>query len=203
MRCLSLIWQIGLCLPLASLAQGTFRVGFEQSSYSVPAGGTVTVNVLIDPVPASGLFSFGVQLNSDGSQARVESAAGITVPAPLDFNGAFGPALKSVTPGMAGVKGTVDFSATPPKYYSGGLLATFTVRDLTAAARTSYLLSLGIYRTLGPAESVFVNGAGETLDGEISFGSATVTVIPEPTGALLLLLGGALLAGRRKHNHGR
>jgi hypothetical protein len=184
----------GALWPLALGAQGTFQARFDHSSYSVAPGEVLAVGVVIDPVPVSGLFSFGVRINFDPLEAQPLSAASIVVPLPLDFNSVLGPgASRVVDAGMAAVKGTVQFSAVPPPAYTGSLLATFYLKNADSTLGKTYPLSLQLFRTLGPAESVFVNGLGQPLDAQMIFGSAVVTVIPEPCSWMLLALGGLLL----------
>jgi hypothetical protein len=77
------------------------------------------------------------------------------------------------------VKGTVSFSVQPLTSYPGALLATFLVTDRTLSAGGSYQIGLSLFRTLGPTETVFVDGAGHALDGGITFGSAEIEVVPE------------------------
>lgn len=184
---MAIIWAMGAILPLAANAQGTFRVRFDQNSYSITPGGTVSVGVVIDPAPEFGLFSYGLKVAFDEAWARVANASAITVPAPLDHNGVLGPgAIRLVQDGLAAVKGTVDFLASPPEFYSGTVLATIQLQDIGGQPGESYPITLDIYQTLEPTESVFVTGAGETLDGFLDFGSAIVTIVPEPSTALLL-----------------
>jgi hypothetical protein len=183
--------------PLVSHAQGTFSVHFEQPNYLIQPGGTIPVNVVIDPLPSSGLFSYGVNVNFDPARALLESM-GIHVPPPLDFNGVLGPgALAASGTGFAAVKGTVSFSVQPLTPYSGALLATFLVTDKSALVGSSYTLGLSLFRTLGPGETVFVDGKGNSLDGSLAFGSTLIEVVPEPGTVKLLALGGCccLLSG--------
>jgi hypothetical protein len=171
--------------------QGSFGVRFDSSSYTTQPGGTIPVSVVIDPAPGNGLFSYGVSVNFDPARALVE-LVGIEVPPELDFNGvAAGGALRAVADGVASVKGTVDFSVLPIPAYKGSLLASFLVTDRLGVAGSSTPLGLSLFRTLGPGETIFVDGSGRALDDKILFGSATITVIPEP-GVLSLLLFGCI-----------
>jgi hypothetical protein len=193
----TIIWAIGVALPLSVVGQGTFRVRFDQTSYVVTPESTLTVGIVIDPAPLSGLFSYGMKVVFDEAFARVEAASAISVPPPLDFNGVLGPgADRSIGSGFAAVKGTVDFFLSPPQNYGGSLLANISVKNLVNEAGQTYPLSIEIYRTLGPSESVFVNGAGEALDRQLTFGTALVHVVPEPSGLVLMILG--LAGGRLK-----
>ncbi len=176
----------------AASAQITHTIGFDRDLYQITPGQTFVVTVAIEPNSLSGLFSYAVKLNVDDLKARVSGAASISVPAALDFNGVAGPgALKAVGTGFAAVKGTVDFFASPVVYYSGSQLAIFTLTDRSATFGR-YTLSLEGYNTLGPTESLFVDGAGTVLDKSITFGTATVNVVPEPSVVLLGLCGGAV-----------
>lgn len=187
-------WLCLLAWPV--MAQGTFQVRFAQPAYSIAPGTSTAVSVLIDPVPEPGLFSFGLKMAFDEAMARVESAASISIPPPLDFNGVLGPgAIKSVGSGFATAKGTVNFFVTPVPY-AESLLATFVLSDQSGAVGQSYSITLDIHRTLGPAESVFVTGAGGVLDLQLGFGSALVTVVPEPGSWLLIFAGGCVFLVR-------
>jgi hypothetical protein len=197
--------RIALCCLYATLtagsafAQGTFSVHFDQSNYNLQPGGTIPVSVVIDPVPGGGLFSYGVSASFDPAGALL-GFAGINVPKELDFNGVLGPgASQMITDGTAAVKGTVSFSLVPIQGYSGALLATFLVTDHSGVPGNSTPLTLALYRTLGTSEHVFVDAQGQTLDDKLTFGSATITVIPEPGVLSLLLVGGCCWFYRATH----
>ena len=70
-----------------------------------------------------------------------------------------------------------------------------------AVGPDSYPLRLEFFRTVGPNEQFFLDGAGAVLDGQIEFGEALVVVIPEPSaGALIAIalgLGGLNWAAAR------
>lgn len=95
--------------------------------------------------------------------------------------------------GSVPVKGTVDFNAINARY-KGALLTTFTLKNKAAPGQT-YVLTLDLFRTLGPTESVFVDGAGVNLDPSISFQSVEVMVVPEPSVAALVALSSIALLG--------
>jgi hypothetical protein len=79
--------------------------------------------------------------------------------------------------------------------YSGTLLATIEITNLAPGG--SYLLTLGRYST-SPTFAEFVDWGGNSLDGQVSFGSATVTAVPEPATMALVGLGGLFLLKRRR-----
>lgn len=186
-------------LPGWAFGQGTFAVRFDQSRYAVDPGGTFQVSALIDPVPAGGLFSFGVQLLFEPTNVQIASDRAIVVSAALNFNGPAGiGALKVIGPGSAGAKGSIDPSILPPQGYIGSSLVSFQITDLSLAPGQSYQVRLGLFRTLGPTESVFVSGNGEQLDNDIAFGTALVEVVPEPSIVWILLTAALAIGLTRK-----
>lgn len=193
MRPFLIVTLLWLLATQHSAAQGTFRVRFQEASYSVVPGADVRVTVLIDPVPEAGLFSYGLRIAWDAAMARVESASSVVIPPPLAFNGVQGPGpMIALGDGFAAAKGTVDIFAADVQAYSGNVLATVVLRNLSGEVGRSYPLALELYRTLGASESIFVTGKGEVLDGMLSLGSGLIVVIPEFSAAHLLVLGTCL-----------
>jgi hypothetical protein len=184
--------QLGFGLSL--LGQGVISVQFDQEEYFLQPSSLTPVGVELGTAIPEGLFSFGVRMVYDPILGGVVNEDAILVPPALDYNGAQGPgALKAVGQGFAAVKGTVDALAFPAVYYAGSELATFNVTALTPG---DYAVTLELYRTLGPTESIFVSGNGVTLDSQIRFGTAIFHVVPEPAsgflagaGLLLMLVG--------------
>jgi hypothetical protein len=180
--------------PAGVHAQGTIQVRFERPAYFVEPNQSVSVNVVIDPVPANGIFSYGVRL---GIPLVGVAASSITVPPPLDFNGVLGAgALKAFEDGFAGVKGTVDFSSTSVQSYPGSLLSTILLADMSGYFGAAYELHLEFFRTVGPSETLFVDGLGTSLDDRIIFGSTVIMVIPEPSTGSLFAAGLLFLHAR-------
>jgi hypothetical protein len=185
------------CL-LAISARADFVIRFNQQEYVVPPQQEFVAQLLIDPAPTNGLASFGLILTFDAIRAQIADINSILVPIQLNFNGVNGPgALKATGNGFGAVKGTVNFFNDPLQPYFGSLLATFRITNLGSE---QYTLGAELYRTLGAAESIFVDGAGTILDQQLSFSSARV--VPEPSTVGLLGLGGlAMVCWRRKVSH--
>jgi len=170
-------------------------VRFDREDYVVQPGASVAIQVSLDTTLAKGLYSYGEVLVYDPLAGRVVDLDSIVVPTELNFNGVEGPgALKHISDGAVGVKGTVDFFAQSTASYSGRVLATFKILPL---APGDYVLKLKPFNTLGPTESVFIGGDGTKLDDQIGFGSAQLHVIPEPSGMALMMWGGSVFLLKR------
>ena len=170
---------ISLLSPSLVFAQPSFTVRFDRPQYDIAPGEVFPVKLLIDPIPPTGLHSFGVRLKFDSTHASVGDASAVIPAPPLDFDGVRGPgAMKAVGSGYAAVKGTVDGSVQPPVFYTQEILATFPVADL---APGPYTLKAEFFNTLGPTEQIFVDGLGSVLDSQIAFGEAVVNYRPSVT----------------------
>jgi len=155
----------------------------------------VTLSIAYETDEPMDLFSYGVKLfgTSNADHILFDSVQPV---ASLDFNGVAGDgALVAIMAGEAGVKGTVNLANDPLQIYQGSELATFT---LSVGAAGNYELTSDFFNTLGPTEAIFVSGDGTQLDPLLAFSKATITVIPEPSSALLLGAGAVFFcAGRR------
>ena len=177
---------LGLMGFSGNAADGSLKVGFEQPQYQVNVGQAFSVNVALPPLP-NGLFSYGIRLILPAGKVVAGSSDAAVVPLPINFNGTAGPgAFRQVTTDFIGVKGTVNFGGTL-EAYKGALLTSFNLKNQAGVGET-YTLTLDLFRTLGPTETVFVDGLGVNLDPLVTFGSASVTVVPEPSVAVLLVL---------------
>jgi hypothetical protein len=193
------VLAFGLTLILSGTVMADPRVYFNQSNYNVSPGGSVSVSIRIDgdsiaagdQSVTNGLYAYGVRASFPAANAAVAPGS-ITVPAELDFNGFSAGASKSIGSGFAEVLGNVDQSPFPSVNYTGNLLSSFTLNDLTLAPG-NYQLSLGLHSLAG---NKFIDGEGNPLDSSIQFGTATVTVVPEPMAMSLLSLCGILIRTR-------
>ena len=150
------------------------QVQLAEESYEVAPGGVVRLAVEIDYAAgeAGTLFSYGVRLVPD-SVAGV-SVVGITAEEELDFNGVFGAGAQTDTDlAVLGAKGTIDIAGFPGNEYGGERLVVFELRFDEVG---EFELGLDFFRTAGEREDVFIDGAGESLDGGIAFRGAVVRV---------------------------
>lgn len=173
---------VGGAMALGGAVQAV-DVDFEQTAYNVAPGEPVQLRVMIDyedHVPRS-LFSYGLRLTSS-PEAGV-TVSGIEVPPELDFNISTGAAAKDLTPDIWSVKGHVALAA-PPTYYTGTLLATYTVQFTQPG---TYTLGLVVNQTQGSSESVFVDGDGNTLDGELTPMGTTQVVVGQLSAPVLTI----------------
>lgn len=166
-------------------ATAAFRVQFTQNEYVLNSPTErFLVQVVIDadavrpgnqPVP-SGLLSMGVRITPEAAKAKVANAGEISIVPALDSDGGFGPGARAVNTfvGSATAKGFVPLIDPP---YAGTSLVSFWVTGVSSAM--PYNLSLSLFRE-APTESVFVTGGGQVIDEQIVFGTARVTLIPEP-----------------------
>ena len=177
----SLAW-----LVVVAHASAAILVTFDQSEYVLANASTpLLFDVVIDADDAApgiqplaeGLFSIGLRVEFSDVKAEAMSPAAVAAATPLDH---FGPLIGAdvfVAPGEAALRGNtpLPLPGNPIVPYTGSSLATFTLDNL-AAPSGSYGLSLDFYKPLGPTEDSFVDGLGATLDPQIVFGTAVVTV---------------------------
>ena len=203
----------------APTSQAGFFLTFDQTIYTVAAGGTVSLNVSLqwapdvssrsaDPLATLGLISGGVGLRS-------ASAGLFALADPLaDIDG--NPLFDALT--------TYDAQSGPP-FTGTGLIAGLSEGALfnpaVAAANPGAPVFLGTFRLRGASAGTAIITAGRldplggseyltlsdgtALDGVTSFGTAEVTVtgadgvqpVPAPMSAALLAGSACLLAARR------
>jgi hypothetical protein len=171
---------------------------FDQDVYAVQPGETFAVKLLLDvdetlpgyQLPDSGLFSMGIKLLFDSSNAVVTSVDSIVIPDPLNSDGLGGDAPREVGQGFAGAAGARPLGST--EGYSDPLLVTILVTDLNALdPAESYDLNLDFFYP-EPFEN-FLDYEQNPLDSGIDFGMASVLLVPEPASGLLMMFGGATL----------
>lgn len=178
-------------------AQGTvpFEVYVDPRESVVNAAtATFDASIRMRGLPEEGLFSYGVQVFYPTDILAVAGPGSVSLVEALDFNGPFRlGALKSLSPGVVGIKGTVDLGTPTLTPYTGELLATVHFQLASPTTFGKGTLELTEFRTLGPAESIFVTPSGSVLDSGVTFQGGSFSVIPEPSPSWLLGIG--LVAG--------
>ena len=170
-----------------SAQEGTYEVRFGQTEYLAAESAGFTSDIIIDPVPPGGLFSYGLAV-------EVQSASGIAgvinlLPSDtLNFNGVKGAgAIVASITGGASARGTSDFFAVAKTNHTAGVIASFDAMSLPV---DDYTLQLRPFRTLGQGEQLFIGGNCVVLDPDINFGSASLAIVEGfPEGELSLLEG--------------
>ena len=168
-------------------------VGFPEPAYQIPLGQEFQAPVRMHPMPQYGLFSYGLIVTVEGSNGLI----GITTLTPkllLDFDGINGPGSRGITAasGRFTSKGTANmFPSDKPNHTEADLGSV----NIAALPGGTYIVRLAPYNTLGPTESVFVDGRCQALDELISVGSAVITVVSHPQAIITAV--GPMLADRQ------
>jgi hypothetical protein len=154
------------------IASTSYLVTFGQEQYVIQGGETFPVQVFISPAPPAGLYSLGLKMRLNSTNAQISGVGAISVPADFSFDGPRAQsAVVAVGSNFAAIKSTTQFYSDSLHSSSNALLATFFITD---KAPGSYQLQLEFFNTLGPTENIFVDGAGQVLDPYITFNTATV-----------------------------
>jgi len=180
--------------PESPALRPAFVVRFAQDKYIVGVNDFVLeVSLIVEPPPPAGLVSYGVRMNFDPGVFRTDPGL-MRVPGALDFNGIAGAgALLDAGLGYATAKGTVDLLGASLRPYDSALIAVVGLVPTRREVGLTGTLSLGLYPAFEPGEAVFVGGDGTVLDADLGFGTATFTLIPEPSGLPLMGLGVGML----------
>ena len=171
-----------LCVPSALAQSTSHRVEFPQAHYDVAIGQEFSTYVRINPVPAAGLFSYGLICTVEGNNGLTGIVA-MTPPPALAFDGVLGAGTRGVTSllGKYSGKGSVDILLPQKSNYLDPNLGNLSIAGLPGG---NYNLTLGVYNTLGLTESVFVDGESRSLDSQLVLGSAALTVVTAPSGTI-------------------
>jgi len=174
-------FEVTIC-RLTEIVEGSelvpTKIRFDQELYTVETGAPIAGEIIMEPVPASGLYSQGLLIEV---RDREGSFAGVVSPAPaddLDFDGVLDEMAAAVESGdgTGGVKGSARFStrfSTGLPLLFDSVIAGFRIKSLPAG---TYDLTLRAWNKLGPTEDIFVTGRSETLDPVITFGAAVAEV---------------------------
>ncbi|MBL9136996.1 MAG: hypothetical protein JNK85_14085 [Verrucomicrobiales bacterium] len=190
--------RAGMPAAAAPTSDGPLFVALDQERYqSEPLGSSFRVRVVLSPVPAGGIVSYGVTLKFDFNAFDLVTPT-FEVPAELNFNGFEGPGtFQESGPGYVSVKGTVDLLSQAVVRYDAAFIASIVLAPKNVEPGESSLLTLEPFYTAGPEEALYVAGDGRVLDPSLIFRSAVVDFVPEPRLISLLGLGAAVLAVRK------
>lgn len=190
--------RAGMPAAAAASSDGPLFVALDQERYQAePLGSSFRVRIVLSPVPAGGIVSYGVTLKFDFNAFDLVTPT-FEVPAELNFNGFDGPgAFQESGPGHVSVKGTVDLMSQAMVRYDAALIASIVLAPKNAEPGESSVLTLEPFYTAGPEEALYVGGDGRVLDPNLIFRSAVVDFVPEPGVVSLLGLGAAVLARRK------
>lgn len=175
----SVCWLLSAGLSLAQTQR--HQVRFAEAHYLLAPGENLRTPVLIDPLPAEGLFSYGVIATVRGENNLV-GVVNLTPRPTLAFDGPRGPGNQTASAtGVFSGKGSVDLLLPAKSPHRETTLAELSLGVLPEGI---YQLDLALYNTLGPTESVFVDGRHRSLDPLLDFGSALLEVVSTPEGTL-------------------
>lgn len=165
-------WLLAFLCLLSQLALGFVSASFNAPAYIVAPGGTIQLTITLqsdEPLLGVGYRFAGEHLSI---LSRDITGSPFTDVITSEVRGAFGPDLGAL----------VDNLSIPAPAGSNFVASYFLAVDPTAP--------IGAYKiTLGP-NSVAVNSAFESVP---IFAGADVLLVPEPSCAVLLLIGTALL----------
>ena len=163
----SFLILVGLALCVTPLSAVT--VEFSQPSYTVRPGDSIDITVrLSDPVP-NGLEGYALQL---GFPAGLLAVNAISVVPQLDFDLFETGALRDAGGDFASIAGFVEFGQPA---YTGTDFVIFSVTVSKAAAEGPVVLNLS--GLLDNAVN-FVDGLGNSIDESLTFGTATLDILP-------------------------
>jgi len=147
-----------------------YTVSFDKQEYLVHTGGSFTVQLHIDPIPAEGLYSMGVKITFPVSKLQVLQISDIIVPPPLNSDGWGGPPDKSLGNGYAGAAGAVVVFEP----YLDSLILSVLLHDLTPETVGFEQYPLNVELFYLPPKTNFVDFEGQDVDSLIAFGNASV-----------------------------
>lgn len=149
-------------------------VDFDQAEYVVAPGDTVAITLSFgEPVP-DGLTGYHLRLNAEASGLFVPDGSSIAIVDELDMD-LFGEeaASRTVESNFAEILGFSESGNA----YGGVTFVTFTLPIDPEAPVGAYGLTLQL-----PLEGSFVDGNIQTIDDELTLGTATLVVeIPPPS----------------------
>ena len=164
--------QLGDTLGACDCCGSRTGIVFDKETYTVTAGQAFFAKVAICPIPAAGLFSYGVEVTLSGGLTGTGISA--TAPPLLNFHTVRGAGADTAASGLTvGAKGSVDFFREPLVKYADQILATILIPGLPSG---NYDLTVRARNNLGATEQIFVDGNGNVLDGALTYHPARIVV---------------------------
>lgn len=167
-------------------------VQFDRDVYEVNEGATFTAHIQMPEMPAAGLFSMGLTVTYDAASAEVVN---VSLAPQLNGDGLGGPPRIELSPGVARIAG----AQAGPQIFTGTTLVSVTFANL-ASLGSSYAVRLETFSSSSQFD-VFIDGGGGSLDEQIEFGSATITVVPAPLGMAAMVVAWPWACVRRRPRH--
>jgi hypothetical protein len=204
-----------LAFVFSTTAYGGVILRFDQDRYSVLAGETFDVDIILDAddqipgdqVLTEGLFSMAYEVLYDGDFSEIESDDQIVLPDLFETDGVSGgpPFVRSLDPTAKAQFVQVFTAVTDPftdGFYHGadrgqGQQMWLGTISITATAPGTFGLNVQVFKR-NASDQVFVDESFTVLDDQIVTGSATVDVIPEPTTLMISVAGLGVCVGLRR-----
>ena len=177
--------ELGDTLGPCDCCNGRTGIVFDRETYNVAPGLPFTAKVAICPVPAAGLFSYGVEVML--SQNVTGTGLSSTVPVPLNFHTVRGPGADLTARALTvTAKGSIDFFQEPQVPYRDQAIGYVQIPALPPGA---YLLTVRPRNDLGATEQIFIDGNCQVLDAALTYRSAQI-VVAAPVVPLALTVAG-------------
>ena len=168
--------RLGDTLGPCDCCNGRTGIVFDSETYNVAPGQPFTAKVAICPVPAAGLFSFGVEVMLSGNVTGTGLSS--TVPVPLNFHTVRGPGADLTARALTvAAKGSIDFFQEPQAPYRDQAIGYVQIPALPPG---TYLLTVQPRNDLGATEQIFIDGNGAVLDGALTYHPAQIVVAAAP-----------------------
>lgn len=143
-------------------------IAFDKTNYTIKDNAAASGFIRINPIPTGGLYSQGLRITVRDLGGNLAGFITPTPSAKLNFDGMLlgNGARHAPNTGVAGVKGTSNFSDLSRPTEISERIANFTLGSLPAG---NYTMELSAWNELGPTESIFVTGCCQSLDSVLTF----------------------------------
>ena len=176
------------------IALGAVAIATAVNAATVSWGGTFSTPDLTDTLPAG--TQFALLYSTSAFSGAATSVEGFTVGSKADNGGS----IVSTYAIDAGESGNWEFSTAWDNTGKdvNGYYAIMTLNDAGDKAAYMYLGDISGTTATSPQQNMLYNEGWADLTASLTTGGYTTAVAPEPTSGLLILLGMAGLALKRK-----